>query len=811
MKVAVCRSVINKSKDFETLATGFVGLDLTQAELAHEIDQGHAFTTHHTGRRQAENFNGAGFVALDFDDVLTANVEFIMGDELVADHYGIFYRTPSHTPQNPRFRLIFQLGQPIDDATTYRRTVAAFMWRLGTGGADRTCKDPCRLFYGSKDSQPTVTEHVIPLELVEDICSQHEAYLEAQAQARPAAPARLNGPANNSTGQGNGSDKGKKAYLAKVLEAQCDKVRQAGKGHRHETLRGAARLMGGYLAGVSSPQLLEEYDVRSQLEAAYSTHSDLNQREMLNTISWSLERGQREPLYVPDLTPAPTPAPARAAKAKGPAAVGPATSAGQDQGHGQKVDLETGEVIEPGPGPVPEVDSDSALAEFEPNDEGNGEAFRSIYGDDFLYCGAFGWLSWNGKFWDASLAEARLDAKVTEVLRRRRLAAVLYSKEAVVKASITNRGRINACIEGLRQRLAVSIDDFDNNPDLINCQNGVVNLKTGQLISHDKTQRFTYCIPTSYNPGADYKPWTDFLSQVIGDGAEVVDYLQKAVGYSLTGHTSEECLFYCYGPTRGGKGTFTEAMLELLGYPLTSEVDFNTFTATRDGDSSNFDLAQLRPAHIVFASESTRYRPLNAAKVKALTGGNRVRCCFKHKDFFSYRPRYSIWLTSNWPVNGDVDDDALWGRLRVISFPHTYLGKEDKSLKQRIKSPETLEGILTWAVEGAMAWYKAGNNGLKAPEQINTATEAQRSEADYVQSWLDECCDTSDKTSWESHPNIISSYREWCNLNGTEPKGMKQLSTTLRTKGFTTGVQHKIDGVNHKGVQGIRLLARARG
>jgi putative DNA primase/helicase len=292
-------------------------------------------------------------------------------------------------------------------------------------------------------------------------------------------------------------------------------------------------------------------------------------------------------------------------------------------------------------------------------------------------------MGWNGKFWDVTLAESILDAKVTEILRRRRIAAVDANKEAIVKASVTNRSKINACIEGLKQRLSISIESFDNNPDLINCNNGVVDLKTGELAEHDKSQRFTYCIPTKYNPKADFTVWTDFLNQVVGGGQEVIDYLKKAIGYSLTGHTSEECLFYCYGPTRSGKGTFTEALIELLGNPLSSEVDFNTFTAARDVDSSNFDLAQLRPAHVVFASESTRYRTLNAAKVKALTGGNRVWCCFKHKDFFSYRPRYSIWLTSNWPVNGDVDDDALWGRLRVIEFPNSFLGKEDKSLKQK--------------------------------------------------------------------------------------------------------------------------------
>jgi putative DNA primase/helicase len=478
------------------------------------------------------------------------------------------------------------------------------------------------------------------------------------------------------------------------------------------------------------------------------------------------------------------------------------SGAGLDFGEfeGAHVDKSTQEVLD---GPSDEL----KLAEFEATDEGNVQAFRLIYGEDFLYCAATGWMSWNDKFWDSSLAESQLDAKITEILKRRRIAAVSCGKEAVVKSSITNRSRINACAEGLLKRLSVTIGDFDNDPDLINCSNGAVNLKTGELIPHNKAQRFTYCIPTTYDPKANYSVWLEFLNQVVGGGQEVIEYLKKAIGYSLTGHTSEECLFYCYGPTRSGKGTFTEAFIELLGYPLTSEVDFNTFTATRDVDSSNFDLAQLRPAHIVFASESTRYRSLNSAKVKALTGGNQVWCCFKHKDFFSYRPRYSIWLTSNWPVNGDVDDDALWGRLRVIEFPNSFLGKEDKSLKKRIKNPKTLEGILAWAVEGAREWYKSGNSGLKAPEKIVASTAGHRNDADYVQMWLNECTEV-DQASWSSNPAIMTSYTRWCESNGIEAKHMRGLSISFKQKGFEVGVQarDKLTSQVNRGVQGFRII-----
>jgi putative DNA primase/helicase len=190
-----------------------------------------------------------------------------------------------------------------------------------------------------------------------------------------------------------------------------------------------------------------------------------------------------------------------------------------------------------------------------------------------------------------------------------------------------------------------------------------------------------------------------------------------------------------------------------------------------------------------------------------LTGGNQVWCCFKHKDFFSYRPRYSIWLTSNWPVNGDVDDDALWGRLRVIEFPNSFLGKEDKSLKKRIKNPKTLEGILAWAVEGAREWYKSGNSGLKAPEKIVASTAGHRNDADYVQMWLNECAEI-DESSWSSNPAIMTSYTRWCESNGIEAKHMRGLSISFKQKGFEVGVQSrdKITSQVNRGVQGFKII-----
>jgi len=167
----------------------------------------------------------------------------------------------------------------------------------------------------------------------------------------------------------------------------------------------------------------------------------------------------------------------------------------------------------------------------------------------------------------------------------------------------------------------------------------VLNLRTGELADHHPSQRFTHCTTVAYKPSTSTAMLSAWLAEAVQGGGDTVAWLQTAVGYSLTGHTREEVLFYLYGPPRSGKGTLTEMLLALLGAPLAKEVNFGTFTAQRTGDSQNFDLAPLKPCRLVAASESNTYERFNEAKVKSLTGGNEVYCAFKHQTHFAYRPQ----------------------------------------------------------------------------------------------------------------------------------------------------------------------------
>ena len=432
------------------------------------------------------------------------------------------------------------------------------------------------------------------------------------------------------------------------------------------------------------------------------------------------------------------------------------------------------------------------------NDDGNAECCVAMFGRDYLHNDQLGWLRWTGTHWAGGGAEADLDLAIAALLKARARAAIDAENRAVLEAAIPSARHARDCKTMFRPKVTCrEVSDFDSSPDLLNVANGVLDLRNGTLTPHDQAQRFTYCLDTPYEAAADCSKWVQFLTETVQD-AETLAYLQMAVGYAMTGHTSEEILFYLFGPARSGKGTFSETLLALVGMPLSTEVDFQTFTAKREGGDQGFDLAPLRPTRMVFASESNTTEMLNAGKIKRLTGGNHITCALKYRNQFTYRPRFKLWLSSNHPVRADVDDDAAWGRVRVITFPNGHLGNENKPLKAGMRSPDNLLGVLRWAVEGARRWY-ASPTGLVTPHTVTAATTKARDDQDFVQSWIDECAKPEPGT-WAPNHLIYQSYQNWCKENGVSPKAQRGLSQALAAKGYQTGVQRFEAGKNYKGV-----------
>lgn len=420
------------------------------------------------------------------------------------------------------------------------------------------------------------------------------------------------------------------------------------------------------------------------------------------------------------------------------------------------------------------------------SDEGNAQCVNRLYRGRFLYSEALGWLAFTGTHWATEGAEQALERATVDTLIRRIEAASAgenFEKyEKLRKFCLPNKSRVEGAKHLLSSLVHVLPAAFDNEPDMLNCRNGVVNLRTGALSPHDPTQRFMHCTSVDYKPAADQQVWQEWLLDAVRD-ATAADWLQLAVGYSLTGHTREEILIYLFGPPRAGKGAFTETLLAMLGSPLAKEINFGTFTAQRTGDTQNFDLAPLKPCRLVAASESNAYERFNEAKVKAITGGNEIYCAFKHREHFNYRPQFKVWLSSNQPVNADPDDDAVWGRVRLIHFPNSHQGREDKLLKQRLRSLNVLEGVLAWAVQGAMRWYELGSRGLSEPASSLALKQQHRETLDAVGMWLEEHCERGDQ-HFTGGGELYQSYERWCRGNGVEAKRQKGFTMALQRKGF---------------------------
>ena len=573
-------------------------------------------------------------------------------------------------------------------------------------------------------------------------------------------------------------------YVQAAIDAEIDQVRRAATGQRNDQLNRSAYAL-GQLVGALWAKLDRLTAERELTDAAIAAGLDGDPNCGLAGIAKTLQSGLESGMANPRPEPEDRRAPIAA--------------------------YEKADSQQPEAGGAQLAEDTSYLLYYGPDDLGNACCVRREVQDRIVYTPTHGWLYYNGRYWDDRLAELYLGRRILDTLKKRQHAGVEHQRQDIMRAATPSAHHMGACKIVLANLMAVDIGDFDANPELLNCQNGTVNLRTGELLPHDKGQRFTYCLPVNYDPNARSDEWAPFLYDAVG-GDELVDYLQMAVGYSLTGHTREECLFYVHGPLRAGKGTFIETILAMLGKdPIATQADFTTFTKGRDQDSQNFDLAGLKPCRFVAASESTKYSQINTARLKSMTGGDEVRCAHKHKPFFTYRPQFKIWLVSNHPPNIDVDDDAAWYRLKVIPFPNSYAGREDKLLKQRLREPESLRGVLAWAVAGAREWFSS-DDGLQTPDAVEQTTKHAREEMDFVAQWLTECVNSKEKAKLDtarfvSNASLHGSYKAWCDENGVKPKSLRGLTQSLNAKGYRAGEAkwNQITEKTERGCLGVLL------
>ena len=425
--------------------------------------------------------------------------------------------------------------------------------------------------------------------------------------------------------------------------------------------------------------------------------------------------------------------------------------------------------------------------------DGHAICVMAMYPKLYRFSASIGWMVYTDGYWSTNRAEASLKRAVTKTLRHR-IAAInaidgLEPKvrRAMVGACAVASNRVISIMSLLKSMTGVDTlaEEMDTHLTLFNCKNGVIDLKSGELLPHSPDFLFTHRSEVDYSADAKCDVWDAFLDS-LGMDDETLKYLQLTAGYTLTGLTDEEVMFYLYGATRTGKGTYTNALLGICG-KHGQGTNFRTFTVSRNNDTQNFDLAILSKKRFISASESKRNERINAAVFKQVTGGDPVFAAFKGKDGFSFIPQWKVALSSNYPLNADPMDNAVWARVRVIKFNSSKLGKEDKSLKRKLSTDEAKQGILAWAVRGAMEWSL---NGLGYPDKIANSTNKMRLEASSVLLFIDNCCSLRAGVRSDGKA-LYQAYIEWAQSEGWKPYGRKTFTQGLEQVGCTVSVSNE--------------------
>lgn len=515
-------------------------------------------------------------------------------------------------------------------------------------------------------------------------------------------------------------------WARRKLDAAVATIRQAPNGQKHDTLLKMARLGGGV------SDILGEQTVAHELYAAIEDRAD-DPRNAAKTIMDGMRYGSMQPLSIATVQARP-------------------------------------------------VNGTDPHYEF-CTDLGNAHRLIAQHGADIRFVQEWGWLVWDGLCWAIDQTggiERRAKATVMNIYQEA-ADAPEHLRERLAKHAISSQSaaRIAAMIKLAESELAVRCvaSDFDTHDWLIACSNGLLDLKTGVLGPPRRDVLLTRAIPVAYDPNAKCPMFLDFLDRIFDGNDTLIAYIQRVVGYVLTGSTGGQCMFVLYGSGANGKSVLLNTLRAMLGdYARNAAPE--TFLQQQQ-ERIRSDLARLAGCRLVSTVELDEGRRLSEALVKQVTGGDVITARFLNKNEFEFTPRFKVLMATNHKPIIRGTDYAIWRRIRLIPFAVTIPEAErDPQLTEKISAE--LPGILTWALDGCMDWQ---TSGLQEPSEVDAATNAYRSEMDVIGLFLDDCCVFSPHMRTLCAA-LYTAYTRWCEESGERPVSQRRFGAQVSERGI---------------------------
>lgn len=443
------------------------------------------------------------------------------------------------------------------------------------------------------------------------------------------------------------------------------------------------------------------------------------------------------------------------------------------------------------------------------DDTGNAERVIDRYGDILRYSYITKkFYVYNGIVWEednTGTIRQLIDLMIKDMKNEKVFTSedveeedAIANLEKHIKNSRSNRSKKNIEDE-LKHNASILPSEFDRDDMLLNTANGYLDLSSGELRDHDKEEMFSKVTNSEYTDTATPDTWISFLNDIFNSDKEIIRYIQKAIGYSLTGSTREQVMFILHGAGRNGKSLFVETISEILG-TYSDNMRADSLMVKPNGGVNN-DIAKLQGSRFITSSEPNEGFRFDEGLIKQMTGGDTVTARFLYGEEFNFKPKFKIWITTNHKPIIRGTDDGIWRRMILIPFKvQIPEHKVDKDLKYKLL--REAPAILDWMIEGCLMWQ---SEGLRMPQSILDASEHYRNEMDVIEYFVSEECDRGEEYEVKAK-DIFDIYKKWADETGEYKMGQRKFGMKMKEK---YEAKRKSDGIYYQGLR-LKVIVDSR-